>query len=157
MNSPRESQKARICRGFTLQELLFVIAISSVIFAFSIPVGLNYYRHQLVDDSSRLLVETLRRAHSSSVAGKADSAYGVRFFSASNTLVLFQGPSYAGRNAAEDEIITISSSITISGSSTEAVFSKIYGTSTVNEIWNVSFGDITASVFINNQGLVEME
>lgn len=157
MNLPQAFQKARTCNGFTLPELLLVIVISTVIFAFAIPVSLNFYRHQLVDDTSRLLVESLRRARSSAIAGRADSAFGVRVFSASNTLVLFQGESYAGRNSAEDEVIDFPRPIAITGSSTEVTFSKIYGTSTINETWSVSFDAISSNISINSQGLVELE
>lgn len=137
--------------------MLLVIAGTVLLFAMLIPVGFRLYRAQLVDDTSRLLVETLRRARAYAQSGRNDSAYGVKVVTASSSLVLFQGQSFSGRIALEDEILDYPSTVVITGTSTEAVFSRLYGTSTISETWTVTHGSQSLGVSINAQGVIDLE
>ena len=157
MNSHPESRNKNCRNGFTLTEILLVMVLFVSTFSLLIPIGFRLYRNTLVDDTSRTLVETLRRARTYAQTGRGDAAYGVKIVSASSSLVLFQGNSYAARNASEDEVIEYPSTVTISASSTETVFSRLYGTSTVDGAWTVSFGALTSVVSINRQGTIELE
>ncbi len=143
--------------GFTLTEILLVTTLVVAAFSLLVPVGYRLYRNTLQDDTSRLLVETLRRARTYAQTGRDDAAYGVKVVSASSSFVLFQGNSYAARNASEDEVIEYPSTVTISASSTEVTFSRLYGTSTVDGAWTVSFGSLSSIVDINQQGKIELE
>lgn len=146
----------RLRSGFTLFELLIVIAASAVVLLFTVPVAIRFYQNQLVDDTARLLVDTLRRAHDYSVAQRDSQPHGVKIVSASSTMVHFEGNSYASRNASVDELITYPPTIMITGTSTEVVFSKLYGTSTISDIWNVNMDGTTSSISINSQGTIDL-
>ena len=54
-----------------------------------IPIGFRLYRNTLVDDTSRTLVETLRRARTYAQTGRGGAAYGVKIVSASNSARTF--------------------------------------------------------------------
>jgi prepilin-type N-terminal cleavage/methylation domain-containing protein len=150
---PRDNRR----HGFTLAEILIVIAISAAVLAFTLPVGFRFYRRQLVDDTSRSLIETLRRAHTYSVAGRNDSKFGLKVIAASNTFVLFQGDSFASRVTSEDEIISYPSTVNIVATSTEIIFSKVFGTSTVDGMWSVSNGSDSINIRIYPQGIIEQQ
>lgn len=157
MNSRPASRNSDRGEGFTLTEILLVTVLVISAFSLLAPVGFRLYRQTIMDDASRTLVETLRRARTYAQTGRGDAAYGVKIVSASSSLVLFQGNSYAARNTSEDEMIEYPSTVTISASSTETVFSRLYGTSTVDGVWTVSFGALTSIVSINRQGAIELE
>lgn len=143
--------------GFTIPELLLVIAAAILLFAFMLPVAMRFYRQQVVDDTSRTLIDTLKRARAQAIAQRNDAAHGVRVITASSTFVLFQGNSFATRVTSEDEIIEYPSSLTITATTTEVVFSRLYGTSTIDETWTVGLGSIQSQIRINSQGLIEIE
>lgn len=144
--------------GFTLVELLIVIGATAAVMLFTVPVAIRFYQGQLVDDTARLLKDTLRRAHDASIARRNDRAHGVKIITASSTFVHFEGSSYATRVPSADELITYPDSISISASTTEVTFSELYGTSTISETWTLSmFAGASSGLSINSQGLVELQ
>jgi hypothetical protein len=120
-------------------------------------VAIRFYQSQLVDDTARTLVDTLRRAHDSAVAQKDSQAHGVKINTASSTIVHFEGTSYATRITSADESIDYPPSLSITGTSTEVTFSKLYGTSTISDIWNVNMDGTTSSISINPQGVIDLQ
>lgn len=143
--------------GFTIFELLIVMSISAVILLFTIPVAISYYQRQLVDDTARLLVDTLRRAHDSAIAQKDSQPHGVKINTASSTFVHFEGTTYASRVTSADEAIGYPPNLSITGTSTEVTFSKLYGTSTISDLWNVNLDGVTSTISINTQGTIDLQ
>lgn len=139
-------------RGFTLVELLVVISVTVIIAALTIPVGINFYKTQLLDETTSDILSTLRRARSQSIFQKNDSSFGVKFLSGS--YVLFQGVTYAARVQDEDESFSLSIGISISGID-EVVFSKLSGTTTAGTLTITSDND-NQNISINVQGKIEI-
>ena len=111
-------------RGFTLLEILLVLAMISIIAGFSIPVYQSFQVKNDLDISANTIASSFRRAQVLAEASDGDSQWGVKVLSGSITL--FQGSSYAGRVAAFDEVFTVPTSITPSGLN-EVVFDRLTG------------------------------
>ncbi|MBU1349055.1 prepilin-type N-terminal cleavage/methylation domain-containing protein [Patescibacteria group bacterium] len=139
--------------GFTLIELVIVIGIMAVIVAVTAPLTIRSYQNQLVAETAQQLAETLRRAQSRATAARGDSPHGVKILS--DGYVLFQGRSYATRVVAEDETTPIPSSITVSSTATEVVFSKLYATSSMVGTMSVIGAGGTIDVTVNAVGKIE--
>jgi Tfp pilus assembly protein FimT len=159
MKSRAASARARrrAWPGFTLLELFLVVAGAAILMVITTPIILRVYQNVLVDEAAQTLRQALRGARSNALSNRNDSPFGVRIFDVSSTLVVFQGASYATRNAAEDELITYSDTANITGTSTEVVFSRLYGTSTVDGIFTVTNGSRTISVRVNSYGTIQVE
>jgi prepilin-type N-terminal cleavage/methylation domain-containing protein len=66
-------------RGFTLIELLIVIAITIILAGVSFPIYGNLQVGARLNESSSLLVQSLRIARERSVSGYNNSDHGVYF------------------------------------------------------------------------------
>lgn len=122
---------------------------------FTVPAFLGFYRSQIVDDTAKNLVDSLRQAQQYSMIQLEGRSYGIKLLPLSNSYVLFQGDSYATRNTAEDEVDTYPSIISIDATSTEVVFSRLYGTSTFSGTWTISGGQ-TRSIDISQGGIIDL-
>lgn len=132
-------------KGFTLIELILVIATITVLSAIAIPVySLLQVRNDL-DVATNTTIQTLRRAQTLSQAVDGDSIWGVKL--QTSDITLFKGADYALRDTTYDEDYSLSGNVTPTGVS-EVVFSKLLGnpnttgtlilTSSNNEIQNIT-------------------
>lgn len=80
--------KNKTKRGFTLLELLIVLAMLSVLITSSVFVTYGFFVRTQVDNTVLVLVETLRRAQTISRNAVEDSAWGLKINE--DTLVLFK-------------------------------------------------------------------
>lgn len=110
--------------GFTLTEILLVLAVSSSILLIGAPVYERLVVSNEVDVAANVIVADLYRAQSNSRNVARDSNWGVAVNG--QTITLFSGTSYLTRNVALDENYLVPSAITITGSSSE-VFTKLTG------------------------------
>jgi prepilin-type N-terminal cleavage/methylation domain-containing protein len=154
MNSRRASHPS-ISRGFTLPELLVVIALMVAVAGLTLPSALRFYQNQIVDDTARSLQDALRRARQSAASRRNDSAFGVKI--QSDRFILFQGSSFAGRTAAEDETTTYPASVSVTGTFDEIVFSRLYATSSASGTISVVGEGFTSAILINNAGKIEIQ
>jgi prepilin-type N-terminal cleavage/methylation domain-containing protein len=142
-------------RGFTLLEILIVVGISLILFYLIIPVGLDFYKSQQIDNETRIMVQTLKRAQSKAMAAESDSKFGV--YINNDNYILFRGDSYASRNSQYDEVFDLSGSITIEDSPKEIVFSKVEGTPSFAGGIVFNGGNQTRKVLINKFGVISLE
>jgi prepilin-type N-terminal cleavage/methylation domain-containing protein len=133
MNSSRISSE----RGFTLVEMLLSMAIITLLIGLALPI---YQGFQNRND--------LAYARSAN----ADSQWGVNFQAGSVTL--FSGTSYAGRNTAYDEVLSVPSTITFSYSG-DVLFSKLTGFPTATLSQTLSGNGSTKVVTMNAKGMVD--
>jgi len=93
-------------KGFTLYELIVVLAITSIIVAAAVPVYGNFQGKLQLLDSSADIVQILRTARGQSLVGYNDSAHGVYFVinnSGVDSFIFYQGDSYTARNQDYDQ------------------------------------------------------
>lgn len=117
-------QRRQSRAGFTLLEILLVLAMISIISGFSIPVYQTFQVKNDLDISANTVASSFRRAQVLAEASDGDSQWGVKVLSGSITL--FQGASYAARTSAFDEVFTVPTSIVPTGLS-EVVFDRLTG------------------------------
>ncbi len=99
--------------GFTLLELLIVIAIFFLLTAITLPVGWNFYKIQILNKTQDEIVSFLKLARNNALAQKNNSDFGV--YIAKEQIVLFQGASYDSRQADKDIMFPVSKIISFSG------------------------------------------
>jgi prepilin-type N-terminal cleavage/methylation domain-containing protein len=115
--------------GFTLFELLIVIALVVLIMALAFPIGIDFFQEQRVEEETATLADNIKIAQARAMAGQNDSAWGIRFNAPEQgQYTLFQGDSFddPGRDTTYDEVFYMSSGAE-TGGATEIVFEKLTG------------------------------
>jgi prepilin-type N-terminal cleavage/methylation domain-containing protein len=138
-------------KGFSLIELLLVVAVAAGIFVFLAPFGMNFYRTQLLGDVQSNLIDALQRARHNAVLQKNDSNFGVRIVVGSYTI--FQTPdlTYASRVSDQDEVFPMVNNIAFSGPN-EIVFSKLTGIPNATGTVVIDYDIITKGIIVDSSG-----
>jgi len=140
-------------RGFTLVELLLSMMIIVVVSGLSIPLYESFNRRNDLDITAQTVASAMRRAQAYSRAPSNDAAWGIKL--QSNNIVIFQGTSYAARNATYDETINLPGSITGSGL-TEIAFGKLSGAASATGTYNLtSTTNSTKAISVNAKGTID--
>lgn len=148
----------RLEKGFTLLELILVIAIIAILAAATVPLMGNFNQRTQVDAVARQMVSALRFAQQKSVATESDSQFGVYFDDGNNRFIVFRGATY-GSFPAEDRIYTYTDAITVTQSfpSNEVTFEK--GTGNTVDIGSISIANDVGGLFtvtVSGQGKIEL-
>jgi prepilin-type N-terminal cleavage/methylation domain-containing protein len=138
--------------GFTLVELLLVMALVLIVGMVTSSIGISYYQSQILTETTDNFTSVLRQAQGYAMSGKNNSAFGI--FVAEDSYVLFEGQDYESRLSNEDMIFPINSYINISGPS-EIIFSPFTGTSNVVDTVYISFGSRAKQVEILSSGYID--
>jgi type IV pilus assembly protein PilE len=139
--------------GFTLLEVLLSVAIIGMLVGVSIPVYESFVRRNDLGLTAQSLAALLRRAETYARAANYDDAWGVEM--QAGTATLFRGTSFASRNTAYDEALTIPASIASSGLA-EVQFTKF--TAAPNITGSITLTSTTSdvkTVTINSEGAVD--
>jgi len=138
--------------GFTLVELLVSVTIIILITGMTLPIYESFVRRNDLDLIAQSLALTIRRAETYARAVNYDSQWGVEIQSSGVTL--FQGTSFAGRNTAYDETVTMPPSVSPSGLS-EVQFAKFSAApNTTGTVTLTSSANDTRTITINAKGTV---
>lgn len=137
--------------GFTLIELVVVIAVSVVVFGFAFGVGSNFYGNQALIAERDSVLNLLRRARTKAMNNVGQSDHGL--YIATTTYVVFEGSSYAARSQDFDEAFPRSNGAAISGP-TEIVFTALEGASSVSGTISIASGKGQADISINREGRI---
>ena len=141
--------------GFTLLEVLLSVAIISLLAGLSLSVYRVLIKKNDLDIAATTVAASLRRAQILSQAVDRDEAgsvlWGVKV--QSESIILFNGPSYAARDTALDEIFDVPATVSIGGS-TEIVFAKFTGFPQAAGAINLSTEGDSRSVSINEKGTI---
>lgn len=141
--------------GFTIVELLLVVAIFFVVAGFAPVLYNRFFLQDAVAEAADRVAGSLRNAQGFSLAGKGSLPWGVALNG--NSIILFQGNSFATRNTALDRRIAIPSAVSISGL-TETVFARVSGVPTTPLTISLTApGGISRSVTMNSLGVVSRE
>lgn len=145
--------KLRTKKGFTLIEIMLVVALIVAIGGISVPVYQAFQVKNNLDVAAYTIAQTLRRAQVLSQSGADDSIWGVHIVSGNVTL--FKGVDFAGRDASADEASEISPNIALTGI-TDITFSKLFGEpQSIGDIILTTANNDTKNITINAKGIVE--
>lgn len=128
--------------GYTLLELLVVVAIVFALVGVALPIGLDFYNQYLLTEERDNLVQVLRKARSEAMANINQKPHGVAFLA--NQYVLFQGASYASRDTDWDRFYNHSGKVSLDAPA-QIIFSHLEGASASS---TVSLSDASQKVEI---------
>ncbi len=137
--------------GFTLIELIMVIAIFGILFAISSSVYVNLKVSSNLKITTGSLVQALRYAEENAQIGKNDLKWGVEILP--NKVVIFGGDSYSNRDTSLDQILNFPSGIVPSGNS-EFVFEKITGWTTTTGTATITNNSGVKNISVNEKGTI---
>jgi len=100
-------------QGFSLIELLITIGLTVSISVISIPLYGNLQASTKLDESLVQAVDFLRAAREQSRAGLRSANHGVYFDPGEHKIILYQGASYAIRDDAYDQVLSLESGVAI--------------------------------------------
>lgn len=142
-------------RGFTLFEILLVVALLGIMAALIPTVYVRLFTDTSVDTAIKTYKTTVRRAQTLALSGEGGDGWGVYITTGSATI--FKGGSYAGRDTSFDEVYETSGSVVVSGIQ-EVTFEKITGSAsgTGATIFSPSIG-APQSVTVNSKGVFREE
>ena len=140
-------------KGFTLVEVLMVIGIAAVIFVFSTPYSIKFYRANMLDDAQSNVIDALGRARHYAVLQKNDSNFGVHISVASSSYTLFQTPdmTYDNRVQANDEVFPVNSNLVFS-TTTDIIFYKLTGLVSTTSTTTISYENLTRGILVEESG-----
>lgn len=144
-------KNGKAIKGFTLIELIIILALVSVIAFLSVSFYSRFLLQNEVENTTERLVGQIRKAQLYSMMNKGNSSWGVKV--ASGNITLFSGGSYATRNSSLDESFTFNNNISILGLS-ETVFKYRTGTPSAVFTVTISGNNNTKTISINSQGRI---
>lgn len=146
-------------KGFTLLELLLVIAVLAIITAISRDSFGSFLGGAGLKDSAQMITVDLRNARSQAMNGEDDRNWGIHFVNGVDDYYeIFSSPS--NYSDVTKEIIRtdyLKNKVIFSNpaadSSLDIIFNKINGTATATEII-ISSGLDQENINVNSQGLI---
>ncbi len=152
--------------GFTIIEMIIVIAVISVVSLVTAPLGIQFYNSQTITGIQGQLGDSLTRARSQSATQKNDSAYGLCLNNVfgSNGTTTSSYTLYAGNDGAacsshntvaDDQYQLLSGTyITFPTSTNEIGFAKHTGTPTATGTISIVWNGLTKTLTLDNLGTV---
>ncbi|MFA6295974.1 MAG: prepilin-type N-terminal cleavage/methylation domain-containing protein [Patescibacteria group bacterium] len=118
-------------RGFTLIELILVIAISATLAALAVPTIGQFSNRTQIDATETEIISALRLAQAKAMAVEQDSKFGVYFDNVNQKFYIFRGLNF-GDNPSENIEYNYPNVINVAQSFTgnQADFEKLFGTTT---------------------------
>lgn len=139
-------------RGFSLIEMVLSFALIGIIVGVSIPIFQSFQFKSDLDVAIDDAAQRFRRAQALSQLGKGDATWGVHMEVGS--IVVFQGTSFAARDANLDEVTALARGITPSGM-TDIVFDKLTGLPQSTGVFTFTTSDGQERFLtINDQGTI---
>lgn len=163
MSALREKNNLKNGAGFTLIEVVTGITIIILLSLLSGPAFRLFQGQSYLMNTAEEVMTILREAQSKAKASEGNMPWGVYIDIATtpDRYVLFQGVSYATRNASQDKVFNIPSGVEFSaislGVGNEAVFQKVTGSPVPSgsvSLWLASDHSKTRTVSLNASGVL---
>ena len=148
-------------KGFTLVEILIVIAILGILVGIVVTSFATFRSVQGLDKDSETVVEVLQQARSQTLVSQNASQYGVHF--ASSTVTLFTGTTYVPGSSTNQDYLLVGSdtvlSLSLTGNGTNVVFARLNGETAQNGtiVLSSQTSGRTRTVTIYKTGLVQFK
>jgi prepilin-type N-terminal cleavage/methylation domain-containing protein len=147
--------KKRPQNGFTLLEILLVVAIFTILASLVFPLTIKDSQGAKLLATAKQMESVMFRYQQSALSRLNNTNYGIAFFL--NKYTLFEGNTLASATFTEDIEIPARqsiSSITLTGGGTEILFTQ--GSFRPNKSGNIKITDsiLTYTVDINSEGLI---
>lgn len=152
MKSPEAFRGKKTARGFTLVELLLVIALTFIVGVFMFPMGISFYRTQMLNETAEGMQSALRRAQTFALSGKQDSVFGVKLLDSS--YILFRGDTYAERSASDDEVYAFPTAVEVAGFD-EITFEQITGNPSITALITLTSEFKEEAIEITGSGIIQ--
>lgn len=137
----------KYAHGFSLLELIIVIAILGVLVTTIVPSFLKFRQSSVLNTETQELVTIINRARLLSVSSKNDQQFGVHL--EAGQVVLFQGTTYSAGAVTNEPHIWNSSltlaTIVVNGGGPDVVFQKVTGATNQNATTTLLITGTTAS------------
>lgn len=147
----------KVSKGFTLMEIIVVLAILGFVISIGLLVSLDFYKTYAYKSERNILVGVLEKARSRSMANINQSAHGVYIDTTNHNYIIFQGQTYATRNSSYDQVFPINPSINLIGVPSlpaAVVFSRLSGTTTSETLTMSDGTGRTGTVDIGTDGQI---
>ena len=146
--SKNKLRSGEFCKGFTLVEILVVIAIFTLLIGLGLFMSMEAYRGFSFHSEQDTVVSVLQKARSRAMANIDQTAWGVCYISPN--YVIFKGSTCT---VAGSDLIPANPSVTIAGLSGGIIFSQLAGTSTGGVI-TVTQNNRVSTTTINYEGTI---
>lgn len=156
----REASRSE--RGFTIIELLIVIAISLIVFGATLSISFRTETSAQLNEATLRIQQAIRAARNDSVARFHDNPHGIFFESIATTsdrYTLYEGASYATRDQSRDIVVILEDALTLSTTlpSNDLSFSRSLGVPTATGTVTVTHATIgTLEITVNELGAVDI-
>lgn len=160
MRSPARSD-AEVCftpcryaapdAGFTLIEIVVATAIFLILIGLGLFIGLDFYRHAILDAERDTVVALLKKTRALALANDRGVPRG--FFIDQDRYVIFAGTSFETRLPAFDEVVPRYPGIRATGIS-EVVFQPLSASSNASGTIALSDGARTVMIELNAEGRI---
>ncbi len=139
--------------GFTLVEVLLIMAIFGLIGGLSIPFYQSFQVTSQLDNTTEEIVQTIREAQIKSMSSEDLSDFGIHF--GSQEYILFRGSTYAPADV-YNETFEIATTMSVStGGNNDIIFSSVDGIPNVEASILVSSNNgKNHNITINGLGVV---
>ena len=141
--------------GFTLVEILLVVAIIAIIAGISVPFYRNFQTSQELDIASKDMLLNMRDAQNRSKVGQNDSVWGVHFNAGFDEYGIFQGTTFSSYY---DDPATIPSVLSVTSNfGTDITFTKALGAPSTSGIITLDgVGGESRQIEITEVGLINL-
>ena len=148
--------------GFTILEIIIVIAMISLVATVTAPLGIQFYNSQTLNSVESQIGDSLTRARSQSMVQKNDSQFGMCLNTAggfTTSFVLYQGiagSACSTHTTINDEQYPIlgNTTVTFPGGVTEINFAKHTGLPSATGTISVAWNGLTKTLTIDSLGTV---
>lgn len=140
-------------KGFSLLEIVVSASILVILIGGSIAIGSQSLRNLEMKRAGEIIRGELTAAQGNTIAGTADTSWGVAFFP--HSVTMFAGTDYASRAVAFDKISNFSNSIAISGPN-QIIFTRPDGLPAGSAAVTITEtdGNRTSTVSVNGAGSI---